>query len=128
MLGKSRRGQGEIRTLLGQGTRIVGDLIFEGGLHLDGSVEGNVLALAGTQAVVTIGASGTVRGSVEAPQVIVEGTVEGDVFASERVELGPCARVVGNVVYRLIEMASGAEVNGKLVHRTAGSVDGDHPG
>jgi len=125
MLGKSRRGQGEIRTLLGQGTRIVGDVIFDSGLHLDGRVEGSVVAVPGTPAVVTVGTHGSVQGNVEAPEVIVEGSVEGNVFASERVVLGPTACVVGNVVYKLIEMAGGAEVNGKLVHRDEGSVDLD---
>jgi cytoskeletal protein CcmA (bactofilin family) len=47
---------------------------------------------------------------------LLNGTVKGDVDASQRVELGSKARVVGNVQYKLIEMAIGAEVNGKLIH------------
>jgi hypothetical protein len=46
------------------------------------------------------------------------GTVKGDVRATERVELGPKARVIGNVQYKLIEMSIGAEVNGKLIHES----------
>ncbi len=117
MFGKSRRDQREIKTLLGAGTRVVGHLSFEGGLHVDGSVEGNIVAPPGVNAVVSISSTGNVEGNVEAPEVVLNGTVNGDVFASERVELGPTARVVGNVVYNLIEMAIGAEVNGKLIHR-----------
>ena len=120
MFGKSRRDQKEIRTLLGSGTRVVGHLSFEGGLHVDGSVEGNIIAPPGVDAAVSISSTGTVEGNVEAPEVVLNGTVKGDVFASGRVELGPTARVVGNVVYNLIEMAIGAEVNGKLIHRPAG--------
>jgi cytoskeletal protein CcmA (bactofilin family) len=119
MFGKSRRDQKEIKTLLGTGTRVVGHLSFEGGLHVDGSVEGNIIAPPGVDAAVSISSTGTVEGNVEAPEVVLNGTVNGDVFASERVELGPTARVVGNVVYNLIEMAIGAEVNGKLIHRPA---------
>jgi cytoskeletal protein CcmA (bactofilin family) len=52
------------------------------------------------------------------PNVVLKGTVRGDLTASERVELGPTARVIGNVYYNLIEMAIGAEINGKLVHGT----------
>jgi cytoskeletal protein CcmA (bactofilin family) len=44
--------------------------------------------------------------------------VKGDVRATERVELGPKARVIGNVQYKLIEMSIGAEVNGKLIHES----------
>ena len=51
-----------------------------------------------------------------------DGIVKGDVFASRRVELGPTARVTGNVYYNLIEMAIGAEINGKLVHQPEGQV------
>ncbi len=46
----------------------------------------------------------------------------GDVFANQRVELGATARVIGNVYYNLIEMAIGAEINGKLVHQPEGQV------
>jgi cytoskeletal protein CcmA (bactofilin family) len=48
----------------------------------------------------------------------LNGTVKGDVRATERVELGPKARVIGNVQYKLIEMSIGAEVNGKLIHES----------
>ncbi len=123
MFGKSRRDQREITTLLGKGTRVVGHLSFEGGLHVDGSVEGNIVAPPDVNAAVSISSTGTVEGNVEAPEVVLNGTVKGDVFASERVELGPTARVVGNVVYNLIEMAIGAEVNGKLIHRPPGGAE-----
>ena len=53
---------------------------------------------------------------------MLNGIVRGDVVASQRVELGPTARVIGNVYYNLIEMAIGAEINGKLVHQPEGQV------
>jgi cytoskeletal protein CcmA (bactofilin family) len=52
------------------------------------------------------------------PHVVLNGTVKGDVRATERVELGPKARVIGNLQYKLIEMSIGAEVNGKLIHES----------
>jgi len=52
--------------------------------------------------------------------VQLNGTVKGDVRATERVVLGPKARVIGNVQYKLIEMSIGAEVNGKLIHESEG--------
>ena len=54
--------------------------------------------------------------------LLLNGTVKGDVVVSERVELGQTARVIGNVQYKLIEMAIGAEVNGKLVHESEGTL------
>ena len=62
------------------------------------------------------------------PHVVLNGTVKGDVRATERVELGPKARVIGNVQYKLIEMSIGAEVNGKLIHESEhAATKGGHP-
>lgn len=114
--GKTRRRRQEIHTLLGAETRITGDVAFRGGLHVDGTVIGNVSAEGVGESVVSISEGGVVEGTVVAGEVVVNGTVKGDVVARERVELGATARVVGNVVYGLIEMAMGAQVNGKLIH------------
>ena len=65
---------------------------------------------------------GCIEGSVVVPHVVLNGTVKGDVRATERVELGPKARVIGNLQYKLIEMSIGAEVNGKLIHESDRSV------
>jgi len=121
MFRKSQRKQREIRTLIGAGTSVVGDIDFEGGLHLDGQVKGSIVAREGSAAVLSVSPDGVVEGNVQVPEVVLDGTVMGDVVAAERVELGETARVVGNVIYGLIEMSSGAEVNGKLVHRAPGS-------
>jgi len=68
--------------------------------------------------VLSISERGCVEGAVVVPHVVLNGTVRGDVRATERVQLGPKARVVGNVQYKLIEMSIGAEVNGKLIHES----------
>ncbi len=66
--------------------------------------------------MLSISERGHVEGAVIVPNVLLNGTVKGDVQAARRVELGSNARVVGNVQYNLIEMAMGAEINGKLIH------------
>jgi len=123
MFGKTTKKRQDIQTLVGSGTRIAGDMEFHGGLHLDGVVVGNILAKDDSDAVLSVSQEGLIEGTVKAPQVVLNGTVKGDVIATDRVELGPTARVVGNVVYNLIEMAIGAEVNGKLVHQPEGRPD-----
>jgi cytoskeletal protein CcmA (bactofilin family) len=107
---------------VGSNTRISGDLHFAGGCHIDGTVKGNVSADPESQAALSISEGGNVDGGVTVPYVVLNGIVRGDVFASQRVELGPTARVIGNVYYNLIEMAIGAEINGKLVHQPDGQV------
>lgn len=114
---KKRRETIDIQSLVGGGTRVQGDITFAGGCHVDGEVIGNVRATGGERATLCISESGRVEGSVAAPRVVLNGTVQGDVYADDRVELGATARVVGDVYYRLIEMAIGAEINGKLVHQ-----------
>ena len=109
-----------IDTLVGSNTRVNGDMEFSGGLHIDGYIKGNIQAELESNSVLRISENGVVEGSVSVPQVILDGTVKGDVSARERVELGTNARVIGNVFYNLIEMAIGAEINGKLIHEPAG--------
>ena len=109
-----------ITTLVGEETRVQGDIQFVGGCHIDGYVKGNVRSLPGGdgEAILSIAEGACVEGNVHVPQVLLSGTIKGDVVASERVELAPSARVVGNVEYNLLEMAIGAEVNGKLIHQS----------
>ena len=123
MFGKtpSRKRTPEIDTLIGRNTRVEGDIEFTGGCHIDGYVKGSIQGTDDGEAVLSISDTGTVEGSVSVPQLILNGTVNGDVTTTGRLELGSSARVVGNVFYSLIEMAIGAEVNGQLIHGTAGT-------
>jgi cytoskeletal protein CcmA (bactofilin family) len=109
--------QSKIDTLIGPKTRINGDVIFAGGFHLDGYINGNVKAEAGAHAVLSVSEQGCVEGSVSVPSIILNGVVKGDIEAEDRVELGPKAKVHGNVHYAVIETAIGAQINGKLIHR-----------
>ena len=105
-----------IDTLVGPATRIIGDVHFTGGFHVDGFVKGNIDAPGDSGSTLSISEGGVVEGSVAVPNVILNGIVKGDILAHARLELGATARVEGNVYYGLIEMAIGAEINGKLVH------------
>lgn len=116
MFGKKSRRPTSIQTLIGENTRIEGDLIFDGGCHIDGHVNGSVRAEQDPDAYLSVSEPGRVQGNVTVPRLALSGTVEGDVIVTEKAELGPTARVVGNVHYNLIEIAAGAEINGKLIH------------
>jgi cytoskeletal protein CcmA (bactofilin family) len=118
MWGKGKKTAiGKIDTLIGDQTEITGDVRFTGGLHIDGTVKGNVIATNDSNAVLMLSEHGRIEGEVRVPNVVLNGAVTGDVHAIERIELASKARVNGNVFYSLIEMAMGAEVNGNLVHR-----------
>ena len=115
MFNRSEKNTARIDTLIGRSARIQGDVEFSGGLHIDGQVTGNVCVVPGGTASVSVSEHGVIEGSVEAPHVVLNGTVNGDIVASERVVLGAKARVRGNVSYGVIEMALGAEITGRLI-------------
>ncbi|MDX2458348.1 MAG: polymer-forming cytoskeletal protein [Gammaproteobacteria bacterium] len=113
---KSKRSSTKVDTIIGQQTRIEGDVHFSGGLHIDGRVKGGVIAEADSTSVLTVSEHGSIEGDVRVPTVILNGRVNGDVRSDERIELAAKARVDGDVYYNLLEMAMGAAVNGSLVH------------
>jgi cytoskeletal protein CcmA (bactofilin family) len=113
---KEARPAAEATTLIAACTEIRGDIHFKGHLHLDGKIEGAIRG-DGEQAMLTLSEHARVIGELQAPHIIINGTVTGDVTASERLELASSARVEGNVYYKVLEMSAGAQINGKMVHR-----------
>jgi len=108
----------KIETLIGQGIVITGDLKFNGGLHLDGKIVGNVTAEDGSRSVLIISDQGFIEGDVHVSYAVINGTVKGNVYATEKLELSGHASITGNVHYNILEMVSGAEVNGSMVHNS----------
>ncbi len=102
-------------TLVAANTQIIGDVKFQAQLYVNGKVSGNVLATE-PGATVIVSEEGSVEGEIRVPNIVINGTVIGDVHAGERVELAPKAKIRGNVYYQLIEMQLGAMVEGQLVH------------
>ena len=120
MFSKKKRENSPIATLIGAGTTVTGDLVFRGGLHLSGRIVGDVHGEAGAGSSLTIGVDGVIEGSVQVDELVLNGTVRGDVIARERVELGNTAQVDGNVSYTVLQMAAGARVNGRMIHQPLG--------
>lgn len=120
MFGKSssRKSRSKrVDTVIGKTTTIKGDLTFAGSLHIEGTVIGSVKAVDGESATLVLDENGLIEGNVNVSNVIINGSVDGDIFATEHAELMSQARIKGNVYYDLLEMAVGSEINGNLVHR-----------
>ncbi|MCB1554333.1 MAG: polymer-forming cytoskeletal protein [Xanthomonadales bacterium] len=114
---KQAAGVSGVETLIGGQVTVRGDISFSGGLYIEGTVHGAVVAEDGQAgAVVTISEKGAIHGEVRAPHVVVNGQLHGDVYAGERIELGAQARIQGNVYYKVAEMAAGAMITGRMVH------------
>lgn len=115
MFGRRKQASMRIDTLLGKAATLKGDLEFSGGLHLDGRVNGNVRSNAEDGGALSVSESGFIEGNVEVTNIVMNGTVNGDMHASDRLVLGGSARINGNVHYGVIEMAPGAVITGKLI-------------
>ncbi|CAH2781440.1 MAG: Integral membrane protein CcmA involved in cell shape determination [uncultured Paraburkholderia sp.] len=109
--------QTKLATLIARDVRINGDLHFSDGLRIDGHVKGNACGQADAQTLLVLSARGSVEGNVHGYDVVVNGTIVGDVIADHFVELQSNAHVTGNIHYLQLRMDCGASVDGKLTRR-----------
>lgn len=101
-------------TLISQKTEIRGELHLTGAVHVDGVVKGNIIAEPGSNATIRISEKARIEGQISAPNIIINGSVQGNVVAYDYIELAKKAKVEGDITYRMMEIVLGAEVNGKL--------------
>ncbi|MFQ6024295.1 MAG: polymer-forming cytoskeletal protein [Acidiferrobacterales bacterium] len=125
MLGKKSNEKpcNTIDTLIGAKAELKGDIDFTGGLRVDGKVKGNITGKGGGNSTLVLSEHAEIVGDVAVPHMIVNGRIKGNVHCSERIELQPKAEIVGEVHYKVIEMALGAAINGNLVHETGQAVE-----
>jgi cytoskeletal protein CcmA (bactofilin family) len=117
MFGKQKpQPQKRIDSLVGAGTTVRGDIVFEGGLRIDGEVTGNVTAADGKPGTLVVSEKARIDGRIEVSHVVINGTVNGPVVARDYLELQPKARIAGDVSYRTLEMHVGAVIDGRLQH------------
>lgn len=112
MFGKPK--QPPIRTLIGEGAEVHGELRFKEGLRIDGEVHGDVVATDELASILVISEKAHVTGKVKAGHVIVNGSVTGPIYSHQLLEIQPRARIVGDVHYESLEMHQGAVVDGEL--------------
>lgn len=114
-----------IDTLVGSRTELKGDITFTGGLRIDGKLKGNIIARGDGNSTLVLSENAVVIGNVSVPHIITNGTIKGTVRAAERIELQPKAEIAGDLYYKVMEMASGAVVNGNLVREMPEMVSKD---
>lgn len=107
---------GRIDSLIGVGTRIEGDILFAGGLRIDGEVRGNVLAAEGASvSTLVLSEQARIEGRVSVAHLVINGTVVGPVKVTSALEMQARAKIIGDVEYALIEMQQGAVIEGRLL-------------
>ena len=115
--------QPPIKSLIAQGTRIDGNVLFHDGLRVDGDVVGDLRASDEQPSILVISESASVTGQIHADHVIINGRVKGPVHAFELLELQPKARIAGDVSYKALEMHQGATISGQLKPMTGSLED-----
>ena len=106
---------GRLSSLLAHDTCIRGDVVFDGGLRVDGRIEGNVLGQPEGRGLLVLSDKGNIVGTVKVHDAVINGRVEGDLEVEHFLELQAGARITGNISYRTLKLDCGATVEGKLV-------------
>ena len=117
----SNKPQNRIDSLIGNGTRVDGNVSFVGGLRVDGEIKGNVTASGDQPSTLVISEHARIEGEITVSHLVVNGTVIGPIHSSGFLELQTRARVTGDVEYNTIELQLGAVVQGRLIHQAAPS-------
>lgn len=99
-----------VATYIAASTKIVGTITGQGAYVFCGSVEGD----CDIDGPLTLAKSGRWRGMMKATDIVVAGTVEGDVVARQRVEIAGTARVTGSLSGLSIAVAEGAVIEGEI--------------
>jgi cytoskeletal protein CcmA (bactofilin family) len=104
-------------TLIGAATRIEGRMVVNKSIRLDGTIDGSIESSTDTQVTVAIGNTGLVHGDVRAHRVLVNGQVDGNIYARERCELHQTSKVKGDIHYGILGIEHGAEILGLMVKK-----------
>lgn len=104
----------EVNTLIGASTTLQGDINFSGVMRVDGEIQGNIVGEK-SKSILILSDNGKITGELKVDNLIVNGTIEGNVYIGEKIELYPSAKITGDVHYNLLEMEVGAEVNGRMI-------------
>ena len=119
MFKKQNKPQNRIDSLIGAGTKISGSVSFVGGLRVDGEILGDVVASGDEASTLVISEPGHITGEIHVSHLVVNGTIDGPVHASEFMELQAKSRITGDVHYSRLEMHLGAVIEGRLIHKSS---------
>jgi cytoskeletal protein CcmA (bactofilin family) len=104
-------------SLIGASTQIFGRLVVNHGIRIDGEIQGSVEAAIAPGVTVHIGHEGFVKGDLHAHRVLVNGKIDGNIYAAERCDLFETSRVRGDIHYGVMGIEHGAEIYGELLKK-----------
>ena len=110
--------EGTLSGFVGGGTEVTGEANFKAMMRIDGHLSGRVSSSSGT---LIVGANGKVDANIEVAVAVIHGTINGDIIATQRLELGRAAKVNGNIQTPSLVIEQGAVFEGscKMLQMTA---------
>lgn len=118
----SRKGKGynenKVVSIIGQGTKIKGEITSQGTIRIEGAVEGQV----NSGDTIVVQETGQVKADLIGGQVVISGEVHGNVFAHERLEITAQGKVVGDITSPRISIAEGVLFEGKCTMKAPGQM------
>ena len=111
---------GTLSGFVGSGTAITGEATFKSLLRIDGKFSGRIASPTGT---LIVGAGGVVDANIEVSVATILGTVNGDIIATQRIELGRAGKLNGNIQTPALMIEQGAVFEGscKMIQQKAAS-------
>jgi len=101
----------QIDTLIGVHSVITGELSFEGSVRIDGRFNGNIHAEKEGTLIVSEGAM--IQGEVHVPNLVLHGTIEGNVHTTDSLKIGSTGHLDGDVEYKVLSLSEGSAINGR---------------
>src|SRR5215213_2490406 len=101
--------EGTLSGFVGGGTVVTGEANFKAMMRVDGHLSGRVSSSSGT---LIVGANGKVDANIEVAVAVIHGTINGDIIATQRLELGRAAKVTGNIQTPSLIIEQGAIFEG----------------
>lgn len=102
-----------IDTLIGQHASFNGELSFEGSVRIDGQFEGNIKS--SNEGTLIISETASIKGEIDVPNLVLYGTVRGNIRATKSIQIGPKGRLNGDLEYTVLSLAEGASINGRCM-------------
>lgn len=102
-----------VTTVIGQNSKLTGDLCFQEGVKIDCEVKGTI-TFGTDDGLCIISKGAVVEGNIQGPRALVLGTINGDIDTSGLLLLAPSAVVVGNVSYGRLIVCEGAQISGRM--------------
>tara|TARA_Y100000782_G_scaffold41136_1_gene46044 strand:- start:479798 stop:480295 length:498 start_codon:yes stop_codon:yes gene_type:complete len=104
-------------SLIGYGVIITGDIKFAGTLRFDGRLDGRVNVKPNKRGTLVVSKDAVINGPVEVTNLIVDGTINGNVTATGRIECRANGRVKGEVRYQKLNILDGGSVEGRCIQQ-----------